>query len=362
MLRPHDVLAEIRRRRGAAEDSDEPIRFYWVTLTPEDDGGDRDRFRRLLRETAGDYPLLPVVLRVAGFEDPNAVMNDLAAVLESSRNELRSPDVRDRIVAHGFADFALVARKELALAATSSPLVLPDWFPIRSGEEVTARIEDLTWTAAVPLSAQVAHMGEIKRLLCELDRVLVRRLEAVGREDPRHVQSLLERIRRAAAKPTSYDDFLSDAKEALDAVRNPMDYRPSSRSPTVVGQLWNVTSRTTPDRLPKLAKSLARALNLAALDMEDHEQSMAAVLGRPTSPVRDAGDRWALDVVGTVRAACQLVTAAAHADAYPRYPVRLLGSVSMDLRRSLDGFVELLERGMGDVSWSGRGRFIRGDT
>lgn len=348
MLTPHDVLAEIRRRRGSTEGSDEPVRFYWVTLTPEDDGGNRDRYRRLLRETAGDYPLLPVVLRVAGFEDPNAVMNDLAAVLESCRNELRSPDIRDRIVGHGFADFALVARKELALAATSSPLVLPDWFPIRSGEEVTATIEDLTWTAAVPLSAQVARMGEIKRLLCELDRVLVRRLETVAREDHRRVQSLLERIRQGSAKPGSFDDFLSAAKETLVGVRNPRDYRPSSRSPTVVGQLWSVSGRTTPDRLPKLAKSLARALHLAAFDMEGHEESMAAVLGRPTNPVRDAGDRWALDVVGTVRAACQLVTAAAHADAYPRFPVRLLGSVSRNLRRSLDGFVELLERGMGE--------------
>ena len=68
-----------------------------------------------------------------------------------------------------------------------------------------------------------------------------------------------------------------------------------------------------------------------------------AVLGRPTNPTRDAGTRWAFDIIVTVRAACQLVTAAAHADAYSRYPVRLVGSLSRELQRSLDGFVEVVE-------------------
>ena len=183
-MKPHHVFEDIRRRRAGSGEPDDPIRFYWVTITHEDDGGDRNRFRRLLRESAGGYPLLPAVLRVAGFEDPNAVMNDLAAVLETCRNDLQAPEVRERSVRHGFVDFVLISRREFALAATSSPLHLPDWFPVSSGQDVTARIEDLTWSAGVALSAPEAHIGEIKRLLCELDGIAAEGAGSGGGRSP----------------------------------------------------------------------------------------------------------------------------------------------------------------------------------
>ena len=342
MVKAHHVLDDVRRRRGGAGDHGDPITFYWVAITAEDEGGDRDRFRRLLRESGGDYPVLPVVLRWAGFEDPNAVMNDLGTVLERCKSDLQAQDVRERIVRHGFVDFMLISRREFALAATSSPLLLPEWFPVSAGQEVTARIEDLTWSAGVALSAPEAHTGEIKRLLCELDGALLERVREVGKADHRMVRGLLDRIQRHGADSVSFDDFLSKARAALDQVRNPLDYRPSARSGTVVGCLWSLTARTHPDGLAKVASSLARALKVGDREIEGHEESIVAVLGRPTSPIGDAGKRWAFDIIVTVRAACQFVTAAAHADAYARYPLRLVGSLSRELQRSLDGFVEVL--------------------
>lgn len=105
MVKPHHVVDDVRRRHGRSGDPRDPIRFYWVALTPEDDGGDRNRFRQLLRDVAGDYPLVPVVLRVPGFEDPNAVMNDLAEVPERCKRDLEAPEIRERIARHGFVDF-----------------------------------------------------------------------------------------------------------------------------------------------------------------------------------------------------------------------------------------------------------------
>ena len=343
-MKAHHVLDDVRRRRGGAGDPGDPITFYWVAITAEDEGGDRDRFRRLLRESAGDYPVLPVVLRWAGFEDPNAVMNDLGTVLERCKIDLQAQDVRERIVRHGFVDFVLISRREFALAATSSPLLLPEWFPVSAGQEVTARIEDLTWSAGVALSAPEAHIGEIKRLLCELDRILLERVQSVGADDHRLVRGLLDRFQPDPAESVSLEDFLSGAQAALDNVKNPRDYRPSSRSGTAVGRLWSLSGRTHADGLGKVAPSLAQALQVGAQELEGHEESIMAVLGRPPNPIGDAGNRWAFDIIVTVRAACQLVTAAAHADAYSRYPVRLVGSLSRELQRSLDGFVEVLGR------------------
>ena len=110
----------------------------------------------------------------------------------------------------------------------------------------------------------------------------------------------------------------------------------------MAGQLWSPTARTHADGLAKVAPSLAKALQSSDLGIESHEESILAVLGRPANPIGDAGQRWAFDVIATVRAACQFVTAAAHADAYARYPVRLVGSLSRELQRSLDGFIGVL--------------------
>ena len=342
MVKPHHVLEEVQLRRSGADDSGGPIGFYWIAITAEDDGGDRNRFQRLLRESAGDHPLVPVVLRVPGFVDPNAVMNDLAAVLDACKSDLRATDTRRRIVRHGFVDFVLISRREFELAATSSPLLLPDWFPVSPGNDVIARIEDLTWRAGIALSAPEAHTGEIKRLLCELDRILLERIREAGARDHRLVRGLLDRLHRDGTGSVSLDEFVSKAQAVMDRVRNPRDYRPSARSATVVGRLWSLTARTPADGLAKVARSLTKALQVGTGETEGHKESIVAVLARPTNPIADPRKRWAFDMIVTVRAACQLVTAAAHADEYSRYPVRLVGSLSRELQRSLDGFIEVL--------------------
>jgi len=98
----------------------------------------------------------------------------------------------------------------------------------------------------------------------------------------------------------------------------------------MVGGLWSVTARTAPDGLARVAGGLAKALQVGDPGVEGHEESILAVIGRPANPIVDAGKRWAFDVIVTVRAACQCVTVAAHADAYARYPVRLVGSLSRE--------------------------------
>ena len=59
---------------------------------------------------------------------------------------------------------------------------------------MTARIEDLTWSVGVALSAPEAHIGEIRRLLCELDRSLLGRVRAAGERDHWLVMGLVDRF------------------------------------------------------------------------------------------------------------------------------------------------------------------------
>ena len=336
MLEPYHVLEEIRRRRRV---SAEVLRFFWVTVSAKDIEGNRDRFAEVLRNSAGGRPLHPVVLRIQGFTDSNSVMTDLSRVLDLAKDGLCGPNMWKRIEESGFLDVVLIARRDFGLAVTSSPIVLPEWFPLTPLTEINAAIVDLTWSTTVSLSAPEAHAGDLRRLLLELDRALINSLENSRRGDHRRVNSLLDKL-----KISSYDAFVSGAHRILKAVRNPLDYRPSSRHPTLVGHLWRATADTHADKLVSTAKSLAQALQITPERIGEYDEAIVTVLSRPSSPIRDAADRWAFDVIMTVGTACRFVTAAAHADDYSRYPVWLVGSLSRDLRRTLDRIIGVLEQ------------------
>ncbi|WP_419164338.1 hypothetical protein [Candidatus Palauibacter sp.] len=313
--------------------------FYWVAS-----GGDRDEFAQGLLELSADLPLCPVVVRIGGFVDPNAVAHDLLRVLESAKTQLVRPDFAERIRAEGWLDVVLIARRELELDSTSSPVVLPDWFPVRASTSVTATIDDLTWSTRVALSAGEVQVADLRRLVFELDRTLVRVLRTSHAQDHRRVNALYDRLRSGSDGLESFEDLLSGTESTLNRIRNPGDYRPSvSRHPTLVGHIWRVTNATAPDKLPALAKSLAAAVGIAAPEAEGFYETMTMVLERPSQPIEDANVRWGFNFVVSVRAACQLITAAAHADEYAEYPVQLARSLSLDLRTSLDRSIDLLD-------------------
>lgn len=103
-------------------------------------------------------------------------MNDLVAVLEGCRAEILDPRLQRLVQSTGLLDVVLVSRRSFDLAITSSPLQLPEWFPVSPGRVVTASVTDLTLQATVPLSASETGAGEICRLLFELDRALLARI------------------------------------------------------------------------------------------------------------------------------------------------------------------------------------------
>ena len=298
---------------------------------------DRDDIAQDLKRRRRGLALVPHVLRTPGrFADPNSVMNDVSDVLDHARDDIQT--LSEVAQERQGIDLVIVSRKELSLADTSSPLVLPDWFPVRPGQTATVRIEDLTWSAAVALSDKAAGLDDLRRILCEVDKALLVRLRASRRSDRRRAQSFWDLALGSTAGGGIDEKFIDDELKrielTLETIRNPTGYRPSaSKNPTVVGRLWAHANKTAPDGLLKVAKALAKALDVGDIDDDD---SLVAVLNRPSNRIYDGGVRWSLGLIVTLRVACQLATAAAHADDYPRFSAVLLRSTSENLRRFLD--------------------------
>ena len=333
-MNPEQVVEEIRRRRerghGVAA-----LNVYWTTLT-----GDRDEFKHELQQMRGESPIVPWILRKSGlFRDSNSVMNDVMIILTEVQDEIRemAEYARQR---HG-VDLVVIARDELRLAITSSPILLPDWFPLMPEQTVTARIDDLTWSVNVPMSDNVVALGELQRILYELDKLMVARIQDILKKSHNRVNALWDRIR---IEQENIRAGLDGIEKFLGEIRNPADFRPSTgRSPTMVGRLWSKVNRSSPDELPGLSKALASALQVDDLDISGREASLAGVLTRPTNPIGDSGTRWCFHLLVALRSACQLVTAVAHADEYPLFPDVLLRSVSRDLRQFLGEAVQILK-------------------
>ena len=289
----------------------------------------------------GDLPLVPVILRIPGlFRDPNAVMNDVASILLDTKQEIM--DMVDCARRCNGVGLVVLSRGELRLAVTSSPLRLPEWFPVMAGKDVAARIDDLTWSVHVRLSDDVVAVNDLQRILYELDKAIVVRIQEALKSSHRHVQALWDRIRRR--DESDFSHVLQQIDKTLDSITNPIDFRPSvSRSPTMVGRLWFEANRNSPDELRRVAKALTGALRMDQSDLQGDVMTLMAVMNRPTSSIDNPGARWSFHLIVTLRSACQLVTAAAHADEYPRFPEVLLRATSLDLRRFLDQAVWILK-------------------
>jgi len=125
-MNPEQVVEEIRRRRRRPSGM-LALSVFWMTLS-----GNRDEFALELRRVRGEWPLVPWILRTAGlFRDSNSVMNDVISILDEARCEIG--EVADHARQCGGVDLVVLGRSELRLAVTSSPILLPDWFPLTPG-------------------------------------------------------------------------------------------------------------------------------------------------------------------------------------------------------------------------------------
>ena len=328
MLGAGQVADEVRRRPSA-----EDLRVFWVRVLDES----RDRFAEDLAAQAvgADRAIVPWVVRDPGvFNDPNSVMTDVADVLEGARAQIEA--VGDTVAG---VDLVLLARRELNIADASSPVQLPVWWPVARvrGALIATTVQDLTWATGVPLSDEAAALGDLARLLYDLDVALVERL-ARRSSNKRNTQSIDD---------TVFDGGLAEclfaSERRLREVSDAAHYRPSARpgrNDSVVARLWGHMNSCTPEGLGRVARSLAKALGVEGNDFGD--LPLVGVLNRPTNPVADKGTESCLFLLVALRSACLMLTAGAHADEYPRFPVLALRALSLDIRRYLDRVVSIL--------------------
>jgi hypothetical protein len=324
-------LAEvIRSRLGEATSA---LSAFWLPMQ-----GDRDRYADDLRRELADQPAGVLVVRELGFENPNAVLFDLMRVVDRGRSLVESAFI---IAPNGPWAIVLLARAPLSVSQASSPAMLPDWFPSKGGESVTAVVEDLSLSADAPLNCPEIRLPLLCERLFALESALLHRLRDVAVANPSAGQHLSDLVRRDGDSD-DYVDLLEAFLTGHKSVTAPEAFRPSLRAGgSLVARLWELGHQRNPEEA-KPSKALAQALALDGTIAVLPRDSFSSVLRRPSSPPANDAAAFARNLFGTLSSCCQLVTAVAHADSYGRYPVGLLASYSYDLRRAMSDMEGLL--------------------
>lgn len=336
MISEQTAVESIRHRLLQA---DERLIVYWLQVTTN-----REVYRNGILSNQCDIPIVPIVVRDGGFQNANALMSDLMTTIDVHREDFASvarpiAGDRRRIVV------LLISRSALSVPQISSPAQLPDWFPVCPGETVAVRVEDLCWSAEVPINAAECRVDDICERVHRIEGVLLSRLTAVHSHDHRSANSFFDHIRDKKQAGEKYTEFLERARAANSAVANPGGYRPSARDgDSLVGRMLRLVSAASPDELSGRCRSLSEALQLKDDVAASVKDAVVAVLLRPTNRDSQPANRFTRNLLMSVYASSQFITASAHADDYPRYPVLLLRGMSYDLRVTLEALTVALEK------------------
>ncbi|MEV4621864.1 hypothetical protein AB0J74_24545 [Asanoa sp. NPDC049573] len=335
-----EVAATVRR---LFLDGSGPMAAYWLAV---DGSRSRNDFARELAAELAGLPIIPLVIRNEKFDDPNAITVGLVHLLDHNREACE--DVLGERTHQRFA-VILLARRELGISQSSSPVPLPHWVPTLGGTLIYCHIRDLSRRVEVALNARELDLAELSRRLFAVEEALIRRLTRVQAEQPERSGDLYAVL--GGPRDPGWIAVLAQAKEAALAVRDPEGYRPKIRNGrAMVGRLWAVLAQR-PGTLLGCARSLAHALAISDVnDLPPWRLSLLSVLNGSAKTADSPDTLFALNAVTAIAGACEYLTCAAHTDGHSRYPDVLLRFLVDEMCRSLND-VERVINGL-DQTWA----------
>lgn len=329
-IEPTLLVEGLRNRLVGRE---EPLQVYWVRV----DTG-RHSYCEVVSEAVGDQPIVPVVVTIDGFHNPNAILADLVRLI--NLNRVRIQGVWSKAGEPPLA-LVLVARGSLGVPQLSSPIELPHWVPHLGGREVACVIEDAATSAVGSLNSPELRIGELREALYDLEGALLERMSNITTEDHEKGNRFLQ-ICREHTNHSDLREFFARAEEQRTSVADPSSYRPSVRNnDSLLSLMIRVVSNSTINQLPRVGRAFMDAVGLEddSNSLTQQPRSLNAILLRSTSP--ESGHRaWAADMLRVVYGAYRLSTVGSHADRYPHFPLLLLRAVSYDFRAALVDFRE----------------------
>jgi hypothetical protein len=305
------------------------IVVFWL-----EEQGDRDHLCSELESLLAGARVVPHVLRRPLFSDPNGWAADTMALLEATKSKVLAAS--EGCEPNAPLGLVVIARSRLSIAQSSSPATAPDWLPARDGREIMVVVRDVHSIASCSLAAPEGATDAIKSSLYELELGLLNVVKFLALRNRHHGQRLWGEVLKERSRLERKSQFADFWANGLDTVSDAMSYRPSlTFGWSMVSAMWDTFLRSSPSELLSKSEAFVEFFEIHAdwMPAQPLPSALLPILFRgPDDRERGASLVAGRNLVLTVGLACQLVTAAAHADQYGKVNAIALEAISKDIR------------------------------
>lgn len=325
--------------RAVPWSSNSCIRMFWVRYAE----GSRDEIAAQLWTWVDKEAVVPMVLRTASFKDANAVLADAMELFEANRVRIE-PLAAD---APELMTFLILSKEEFRLVNASSPIELPDWFPVLPASSTFFSVNDLGQSAEIkPLNFPEARMDHIGEMLFQLESAICDKLTEIYASDAGRIALCVDALQPNTPKCVDAQDSLQLFSAHLAAAAgDPRAYRPNAAATSkfLAARILKLVLGHSPKQLAATAEELSR--NLHGSGAIALKPTFFAVMWRPANKMSVEATNWHAILVAFFQT-YQLMNAHAHAGEFPAYAVALQYANSLNLRqflRDAKDFVETLQ-------------------
>lgn len=309
----------------------EDIEAFWVESSTS-----RQELVSALNSLTEGRPILVASVIKGRFIDPDGVTDDLnVTILE--HEDWFTPVRREQIIRDQKFSIVLVSKRPLGVPQLSSPVELPDWFPLWPSRLLTANVKSTNSSITISLASQDISEVAINNAMFELEQALGLRMDVVIQTSPEAVNNLQAAIANNSSAPASISGLVASSKAGLQ-LRTSEEFRPGGAvgSAFIVSQLARLWRDCPPKDRESLATSAADALGLNSTTAIELQYSLMSLLtrGKERLASTPAHITFCRNLLGTVSDAIQLVNARHHADEFPEFPAVLTITFAAELANS----------------------------
>jgi hypothetical protein len=309
----------------------EDIEAFWI-----ESSGSRQHLVLELQTLMEGRPILVTTVAQGRFFDPDGIVDDLSLTIHEHAAWF-TPARRESVIRAEKFSVVLVSKRPLGVPQLSSPVSLPDWFPLWPNTLLTAHIKNINSAITLTLASPDIPEADINNSLFTLEQALSSRFETVLQSDPARTVALQAAIANSPQAPASIAGLVASSKLSLQS-RTGDEFRPGGAidSKFIVSQFARIWRDCPPKDRQTLAIYAADALGLYETSNIDTQFSLTSLLTRgkeklPTTPIRVT---YCRNLLGTLSDVIQFINGRHHADEFPQFPAMLTITFAADLASS----------------------------
>lgn len=307
----------------------EDIEAFWI-----ESNGSRQQLAAELQVLAQGLPILVTIVARDRFVDPNGIVDDLSLTIQDNEAWF-TPERRELIIRDQKFSIVLVSKRPLGVPQLSSPVSLPDWFPLWPSRLLTANIKSVHSSITLSLASPDIPEAAINNALFVLEHSLCKRLDTVLRSAPSAADQLMAAVASSAAAPTNIAELVASSRLGLQS-RTGDEFRPGGAADSVfvVSQLARIWRDCAPKDRQELAIHAATALGLSGIEQAiDVQLSLTALLtrGKEKLSAVPVHITFCRNLMVTVSDVVQFINGIHHADEFPQFPAILTITFAKEL-------------------------------